>query len=200
MPESATLHRRSIRLPGYDYTQPAAFFVTLVTAERRCLFGQIVNGEMRLSALGKIVEAERLRTPMIRAEITLGAFVVMPNHFHAIVVISSEAPNGASDVGATGGPVGATGRSPVRARGDVLSPLRPRGPAPRSLGALIAGFKSSVTKRINNLRGSPKTPVWQRNYYEHIIRNQKDWERIHLYIDSNPVDWLQDQVNPSIGP
>ncbi|HEX8993510.1 MAG TPA: hypothetical protein VF784_17660 [Anaerolineales bacterium] len=197
MPGGDTLHRRSIRLPGYDYAQPGAYFVTMLTAGRQCLFGRVVDQEMRLSALGKIVEEEWLRTPMIRAEIALGAYVVMPNHFHAIVVISSEAPSGASDVRATGGSVGATGGSPVRAGG---SPLRPRGPAPRSLGALIAGFKSSVTKRINALRDSPNAPIWQRNYYEHIIRNQREGERIHLYIDSNPVRWSQDQVDPSYCP
>ncbi len=174
-PDHHRLHRGSLRLPGYDYAQPGAYFVTIVTADRRCLFGQIVEQEMRLSRLGRIVEEEWLRTPSIRAEIALGAFVVMPNHFHGIVVISSEAPSGASDVGATG-----------------RSPLRPRGPAPRSLG-----FKSSVTKRINALRGSPCVSVWQRNYYEHVIRDQQDWERIHLYIDANPVLWSQDEENPS---
>jgi putative transposase len=102
----------------------------------------------------------------------------MPNHFHGIVILSSSAPSGAADVGATG-----------------RSPLRPHGPSPKSLGALMAGFKSTVTKQINLLRNTPGIPLWQRNYYEHIIRNEKDWDRIHRYIGSNPGMWAEDQEN-----
>ncbi len=173
-------HRRSIRLKGYDYAQAGAYFVTIVTAGRQCLFGEITGAEMRLSPFGEIVSKEWRRTPEIRHGVELGAFVVMPNHFHAILVFSSDAPCGASDVGAT-----------------RRSPLRPRGPSPRSLGALMAGFKSSVTKQINILRATPNVAVWQRNYYEHIIRNEKDWDRIHRYIESNPANWAEDDENPS---
>ena len=177
MPEER-LHRRSTRLPGYDYAQPGAYFVTMVTAGRQCLFGEIIGQEMQLNLLGQIVQDEWQRTPQIRREIELGAFIVMPNHFHGIVVISADAAMAASAVGATG-----------------RSPLRPRGPSTRSLGALIAGFKSSVTKQINIARGTPSTPVWQRNYYEHVIRDDKDWEIIHRYIHSNPLTWPDDEEN-----
>ncbi len=176
---TSPLDRHSIRLHGYDYSQPGAYFVTLVAARRECVFGEIVGQEMRLNRLGEIVQYEWQRTPHVRREIELGAFVVMPNHFHGIVVISADALLGASAVGATG-----------------RSPLRPHGPEPRSLGALIAGFKSSVTKQINLLRSTPNLPVWQRNYYEHIIRNAKDWDRIHWYIESNPCMWAMDEENP----
>jgi REP-associated tyrosine transposase len=180
-PDAEKLHRRSIRLKAYDYAQPGAYFVTMVTAGRQCLFGQVVDQEMRLSRFGRIVEEQWLKTPSIRAEIELGTFVVMPNHFHAIVIISSDAPqSGASDVGATG-----------------RSPLRPRGPSPKSLGALIAGFKSSVTTRINELRHTHGAAVWQRNYHEHIVRDDKDWDRIHTYIESNPCTWAEDDENPA---
>ncbi len=179
-PAAEKLHRRSVRLPGYDYAQPGAYFVTVVAAGRQCLFGEITGGQMQLSQFGQIVASGWQRTPEIRREVELGTWVVMPNHFHGIVVISSEAPGGASDVGATG-----------------RSPLRPRGPSPRSLGALVAGFKSSVTEQINLLRGTPYLPVWQRNYYEHIIRNQREWQQIHLYIESNPVNWAHDEENPA---
>jgi REP element-mobilizing transposase RayT len=107
--EAANLRRRSIRLPGYDYAQPGAYFVTIVAAGRQCLFGDVVEQEMRLSRFGEIVRDEWLRTPEIRQETELGAFVVMPNHFHGIVVISADASVGASAVGATR-------RSPLRAR------------------------------------------------------------------------------------
>jgi putative transposase len=162
MPDDVKLDRRSIRLPGYDYSQPGAYFVTLVTAGRQCLFGEVVAQQVDLSQFGRIVTEEWERTPQIRAESELGAYVVMPNHFHGIVIVSSDAlPGSASDVGASG-----------------RSPLRPRGPSTKSLGALIAGFKSSVTTRINELRHMPGHPVWQRNYYEHIICDDSDWDRI----------------------
>ena len=136
--------RKRLRLPGYDYTQPGAYFVTICTHGRKMLFGQVVDGEMVLNPLGEIVREEWFRSAKIRAEIELfpDEFVVMPNHIHGIVwIVPTDFPHGR--VGATGHVVGATGRSPLR------RPQSPHGPAPRSLGAFIAGFKASVTKRIN---------------------------------------------------
>ncbi len=176
--DSLSPHRRSIRLPEHDYTQPGAYFVTIVAAGRKCLFGNISDSEMHLNRFGLIVHEEWHRTREIRSEIELSTFVVMPNHMHGIVVISSDA-HCASDVGATG-----------------RSPLRPHGPKAKSLGALIAGFKSAVTKQINLLRRTPNAPVWQRNYYEHVIRDEKDWDRIRRYIESNPLTWAEDGENP----
>jgi len=157
---SKPARRRSLRLKGYDYAQPGAYFVTICTHRHQPLFGEVVDGAMQLHAFGQIVWEEWFRSAEIRAEIVLFSdeFVVMPNHLHGIVWIV-EADNA----------VGATGRSPLQKR--PLSP--PRGPAPRSLGAFVAGFKSIVTKRINALRGTPGARVWQRNYYEHIIRTEK---------------------------
>jgi REP element-mobilizing transposase RayT len=167
--------RRSIRLPGYDYSQAGAYFVTLVTWQRESLFGEVVNGEMILNDVGKIVQEEWLRSEQIRDELRLDVYVVMPNHFHGIVILN--------------GDVGATGRSPLH--DDV-----PRGPAPKSLGALIAGFKSSVSKRINILRETSGIPVWQRNYYEHVIRNEHEFRKIWNYIEANPANWQDDSENP----
>jgi len=166
-------HRRSIRLKGYDYSQSGAYFATIVAWQSKKLFGEIVDGEMRLNALGEIVRAEWERTAEIRREVELGAYVVMPNHFHAIVIFKTDG------VAIT---VGADGRPPLRRQ-------------PRSLGSLMAGFKSTVTKQITALRGTPKMPVWQQNYYEHIIRNADEANRIHLYIESNPVHWADDEEN-----
>jgi REP element-mobilizing transposase RayT len=171
-------HRRSIRLKGYDYSQSGAYFVTIVTWQRERLFGEIVDGEIRLNAFGEIVRAEWERTTEIHREVELGAFVVMPNHFHAIVIFKID------DIAT----VGADGRPP-------LPPHPPLRRQPRSLGSLMAGFKSTVTKQINTLRGTPKMPVWQRNYYEHLIRNADEANRIHLYIESNPVHWADDEEN-----
>ncbi len=185
-------HRRSIRLPGYDYTQPGAYFVTICTHERAHLFGHVVDGDMVLNAFGKIVWEEWFRSAEIRAEIELfpDEFVVMPNHIHGIVWIMETNDH---NVGAHGrAPViGPTGRSPLR-----IPPAHPRGPAARSLGSFIAGFKSAVTKRINTLRGTPGARVWQRNYYERIIRNERALNAIRRYIAENPLRWHRDRYNP----
>jgi len=172
-----THHRRSIRLKRYDYAQPGAYFVTICAQNRECLFGEIVAGEMRLSEAGRIVLEEWERIPKIRSEIQLGEWIIMPNHIHGVIVITEKDSI-----------VGAHGRAPLQ---DAM-PKR----APRSLGALIAGIKSITTKRINVQRGMPGAPVWQRNYYEHIIRNEAEWEHIRGYIQINPVRWEEDQLNP----
>jgi putative transposase len=168
-------HRKSIRLPGYDYTQAGAYFVTVVTWQRDCLFGDVVNGEMQLNDFGKIVLEEWERGPVVRPNIALGADVVMPNHFHGILIID-------------GNVVGASRR---------LAPTDAISPKPGSLGAIMAQFKSIVTKRIwkldENMTG---TPIWQRNYYERIVRNEREMEAIWRYIEANPVNWRDDEENP----
>lgn len=169
--------RRSIRLKGYDYSRPGAYFLTMCTAERGCLFGVIADDAMSLNACGDIAAEEWLRSGEIRREIGLDAFVVMPNHVHGVVFIN---------VGAIVD-VGATGRSPVQHAG----------PPPRSLGAFVAGYKSAVTVRINRVRDTPGAPVWQRNYYEHIIRDEAALERIRRYIAENPARWPHDRDNPA---
>jgi len=199
---SQTHHRRSIRLKGYDYTQPGAYFVTLVTHHRAMLFGQVVDGEMVLNPLGEIVREEWFRSAEIRAEIELfpAEFVVMPNHIHGIVWIVEvdDSPVGMNDRGGgdRGGdrPVASTPTSTPTSVGPTGS-SRPRGPAPRSLGAFIAGFKSIVTKRINALRDTPGAAVWQRNYWEHIIRNERALNAIRRYIAANPSRWQLDRCN-----
>ena len=166
-------HRRSIRMSGYDYAEEGAYFVTVVTHQRECLFGGIADGEMRIDRYGEVVRDEWLRSVQIRREIDLDVFVVMPNHLHGIVVIRD---------------VGAHGRAPL-----PLAPHRP----PRSLGSFVAGFKSAVTKRINEIRDAPGVPVWQRNYYEHVIRDEDDLYRVRRYIAENPLRWDEDPENPN---
>jgi len=135
------------------------------------IFGDIINLEMVLNQYGEIVKAEWQYSVKIRKEISLDCFQVMPNHFHGIVIINTAA-NG----------VGANGRSPLQMR-------------PKSLSSLIAGFKSSVTVKINQLRNAPGMPIWQRNYYEHIIRNEVELNAIRNYIDNNPINWERDKDN-----
>ena len=174
-------HRRSIRLKGYDYTQPGAYFVTLCTHDRAHLFGEVVDGEMRLNEWGEIVRDEWFKTAQVRPYVQLrdDEFVVMPNHIHGIIWIADN--------------VGATRRV---APTDRVAPTTPRGPAPQSIGAIIGQFKSAVTKRMNELRDTPGALVWQRNYYEHIIRNERALNAIRQYIDENPLRWDLDRYNP----
>lgn len=166
--------RHSIRLKDYDYSQAGAYFVTICTHKKEFLFGNVVNGEMRLNELGKVVQDEWHRSAKMRREIELDTFVVMPNHIHGIVTI-----------------VGAQGLAPLQ---HGHPPLQRR---PRSLSTFVTGFKSAVTRRINDLRGTPYTPVWQRNYYEHVIRNEDDLDEIREYIVHNPLKWDLDSENPN---
>ena len=165
--------RRSIRLRGYDYARPGSYFVTVCTHRRESLFGEVIDGQMRRNALGDIVHAEWYATERVRPEVRLDAFVVMPNPLHGILEII--------DVGA-------------RRR---LAPTRPRGPAPGSIGAIVGQIKSLTHKAINRARGTPGMPVWQRNYYEHVIDNDRELERIREYICNNPLRWPFDRENPS---
>jgi putative transposase len=181
--DSRQHHRRSIRLREYDYTQPGAYFVTICTQERACRFGKMVNGEMRSNALGKIVCEEWFKSADVRPNVALhrDEFVLMPNHIHGIIWIVSD-----DDVAT----VGATRRG-------APTTTPPRGPASDSVGAIIGQFKSAATKRINAQRGTPGAPVWQRNYYEHIIRDEESLNRIRQYILDNPRRWAYDRNNPA---
>ncbi len=202
-------HRRSIRLKGYDYTRPGAYFVTLCTHQRAHLFGRVVDGEMQPNVFGKIVQEEWFRTAEIRRNVVLHAdeFVVMPNHIHGIIWIvedSNDRDNSRGDLPVAPTTVAPTTVAPTekpiaphQGQGDrLVAPReRPRGPAPGSLGAIMAGFKSAATKRINQIRGTPGVPVWQRNYYEHIIRTQRALRAIQRYIIYNPLRWQMDRYN-----
>jgi REP element-mobilizing transposase RayT len=172
-------NRRSIRLRGYDYRRPGAYFITLCVKNRESLFGDIRNGEMVLNEMGRVVADEWMRTPKIRSEIQLDALVVMPKHIIGMVVIIVEE---------IGSPVGATRRAaPTVARSGVTN-----GPVSGSIGAIIGQFKSITTKRINAMRQTPGFPIWQRNYYEHIVRRETDLIRIREYIVANPANWERD--------
>ncbi len=182
MPFDPKKHRRrSIRLGGYDYSQAGEYFITLCTQKMRCLFGDVRNGEMHLNRLGQIVESEWRKTPLLRPMVDLGDFVVMPNHLHGFFVITQGSEK--RDLATS-----------VSVRAHFSAPLRRYS---QELGSIIAGFKSATTKRINQQRRTPGSPVWQRNYYEHIIQDQEDSARIHHYISTNPTLWRLDRYNPS---
>ncbi|NES72383.1 MAG: hypothetical protein F6K24_47905 [Okeania sp. SIO2D1] len=178
-------HRRSLRLRGYDYSQAGAYFLTICTYNRQTLFGEIIDGKMQLNQLGEVVVEEWERSAQIRQEIELDYSVIMPNHLHGIVIINN---------------VGANERVGVNTiEGECHSPLRMKS---RSISSLITGFKSVVTRRINRIRyhGEQLTtpaPVWQRNYYEHIIRNETSLNQLRQYIVENPLKWEIDQLHPN---
>jgi putative transposase len=165
--------RRSLRLKDYNYAGSGAYFVTICAKDRLPLFGDVIEGDMRLTDYGRIVDQEWKISAKIRREITLDAFIVMPNHIHGIILIEE------SNVGATGG-------SPVRS-----------GPRRHSLGSFLSGFKSATTKRINDLQRTSGLSVWQRNYYEHVIRNEQSLHCIREYIANNPARWDFDRENPA---
>jgi putative transposase len=176
--------RRSIRLKGYDYASTGGYFVTIVARGRKCLFGEIINSEMQLNQLGEIVREEWFRSAEVRKEIRLSQdeLGIMPNHLHGIIWIFAKL------VGADG--VRPVPKQPLDQEGAHRAPLqRP----PRSLPSFIAGFKSSVTSRARRELGL--TDIWQCNYYEHIIRDQPDYERIANYIAINPSQWEKDEEN-----
>jgi len=168
-------NRRSIRLQGYDYSRAGAYFVTICTENRECLFGDVIDGKTALNDAGRIAADEWTKTALIRDEIQLDEWVVMPNHFHGIVIFST--------------PVGAIHESPLR-----MTVTQRRNMA---LPKLIGRFKMLSAKRINELRQTPGAKLWQRNYYEHIVRNENELNRIRQYIIDNPKNWKSDRNYPT---
>ena len=193
-------HRRSIRLKDFDYSSAGAYFITIVAWQRECLFGEVVNketphgGNVRLNKVGEIVEWEWLELSKRLSYVTLGAHMIMPNHFHGILFIHENV--GATRQGPTRSKLNAEPVQIIKTDSMDGSPL-PHGPQPASLGAIIAQFKSRVTKRIWKIPEFKETPIWQRNYYEHIIRNEQDLKNKTDYINANPLLWDQDDENPN---
>ncbi|MDZ7337191.1 MAG: transposase [candidate division KSB1 bacterium] len=185
-------HRRSIRLKGYNYSQPGAYFVTIVTQDRECLFGEVVDGEMQLHDAGHMVCEEWNALPNRFPNVDLDAFIVMPNHIHGIIIITDAEP----------GPVGAG----LVGAGLVPAPNgeTPNGATTRvapTLGDIVGALKSVTTVRyIQGVKQSGwplfRGRLWQRNYYEHIIRDEESLHRIVEYIVTNPARWETDRENP----
>jgi len=174
-------HRRSIRLRGYDYSRNGAYFVTLCTQHRTCLFGDIVKGEMILSEIGQIVVEEYIRSFVIREEMETDEWIIMPNHVHCVVIIEDR--ENLVDH--------RRGERPLAPTSTTQS-SRPSGYAPRSLASFVTGFKTGVTKRVHELPDHRQTTVWQRNYYERIVRDENALQHIRAYIAGNPQVWEQD--------
>ena len=185
-------HRRSIRLQGYDYSQAGLYFITICCEDRICRFGQVENGTMILNKYGQIAYDEWMKTPEIRPNVKLHEFVVMPNHIHGIIQLLDigRGELHSPDDNELHSPDDKL-HSPDDNRGVCKTPLR--GPS-QTIGAIVRGYKSSVTKQINLLRAFD-TPIklWQRNYHDHIIRNEQSYQRISEYIKNNPAKWDDDK-------
>ncbi|HLE28800.1 MAG TPA: transposase [Anaerolineales bacterium] len=192
--DPAKHHRRSIRLKGYDYAQAGAYFVTILARHGECVFGKVTTGQMRLNAVGQAAARVWQALPYHFPGVTLDGWVMMPNHMHGIVILAGEV--GGMRKGEASAP-GSPDISDTRRADASPLPERPHGTAPRSLGAIVQNFKSVSTRRINALRQTPGQPVWQRNYYEHVIRGETDLQRIRQYIVNNPAKWHEDENNPN---
>ncbi len=202
-------HRRSIRLKGYDYTSAGAYFVTICVQNRECLLGEVIEGRVSLSGAGRMVQSIWDALPQYYPGVDIDAFVVMPNHVHGIIVLTEhervlDIPTGqAQPIGQARGPSAGQARGPSagQARGPAMG--QARGPAPTlSLPDVVQRFKSLTTARYRQgviEENWPPFPgrLWQRNYYEHIIRNEAELNSIREYIFYNPDHWVQDEENPS---
>jgi len=184
-------HRRSIRLKNYDYSQAGAYYVTICTEGRECLFGEVVDGKMVLNDGGQMVQAVWSEMPVNYSGVEIDQFIAMPNHIHGIIVLLS--------VGA--GPCAC----PVETNTEIPKKGQPRGVAPTtkiSLPDAVHHFKSFTTTKyrigVDKYNWHPfPGKFWQRNYYEHIIHNEDELNRIREYIIQNPAQWDEDVENPN---
>ncbi len=171
-------HRRSIRLRGYDYAEDGAYFVSICTQGRASLFGAVADGEIRPNEAGRMIQAVWDELPTHYPGVYVDAFMIMPNHVHGIIVLAGAAPC------------------------DRPGTEQAQGPAPTmSLPDVIHRFKTMTTKRYaEGVKQSGwqgfASRLWQRNYYEHIIRNERSLNRIQEYIAANPREWEFDRENP----
>ena len=169
-------NRKVIRLREYDYSQAGGYFITICTYHREYLFGQVINHQMMLNKTGETVKQWWLKLEDKFINVKLDNYVVMPNHLHGIIVVIEKDK------------VGAIHELPLQS-GMIL---RRQMLIPKTVGY----FKMNSAKYINRLRGAMGYPLWQRNYYEHVIRNENELYRITEYIQNNPLKWDLDRENP----
>lgn len=170
---------KSIRLPHYNYASSGAYFLTLCTHNKKCLFGTVADGIMHLNEYGRIIKREWLRSAEIRKEVEMGEFMVMPNHIHGIVLIHEPEAHCRAAL-----------------QDDYSRGSRNR--EKRSVSSFMAGFKSYTTKLINELRKTPNARLWQPNYFEHIIRGDLQFGKVCEYIQTNPLRWELDKYHTNL--
>jgi len=193
-------------LNGYDYSRAGAYFVTICTQNRACLFGEIISDEMMLNDAGNMVAMVWNALPMRFDHLELDGFVVMPNHIHAIIVLSGTPPRRGEScirpndrIRPNGGvDNGNQGEYKIRPYDNAIHD-HPNGTLPDTLGRIIQAFKSiSTNAYIHGVKQSGWSPfpgiVWQRNYWEHIVRHEQDLTRLREYIRHNPEKWALDEL------
>ncbi len=180
MSSQSRFHRRSIRLKGYDYSLPGTYFITITTWQGNWLFGEVVGNGVCLNPIGNLA-AQRLLSLERYFSVQIDSWIVMPNHIHAIIQLQGPGTGEAS----------ANKSGLNHSRLADASPSA-NGTAPGTLGAIVQNYKSVTARQINRFRGTPGQPVWHRNYFERIIRNDKELRSIHAYIEENPRNWLKD--------
>lgn len=194
-------HRRSVRLKDYDYGSAGAYFITICTHHRRPTLANIEGEELRLQAIGRIVDEEWLRTGQLRRNVTLDEHIVMPNHFHAIIFIhdTTETPSSSHSLlrqdlgrGELHTPTPDDEPPPSKRETSGTNRHMPNHPS-GTLGAIVRGFKAATTSQARKRGLLADVPLWQRNYYEHVIRSDEALRRIREYIPDNPRRWLEDR-------
>ncbi|HON78164.1 MAG TPA: transposase [Spirochaetota bacterium] len=193
-------HRRSIRKKGYDYSGPGVYYITICSHNQERLFGTVEKNCMVLNGYGEIVRRTWYDLLNHVGGITLDAFVVMPNHFHGIIIIGdidvgteiSDVVGNSSDVRAGLEPAPTESMSST----GITVPISPKLPTPpkqHGLPEIVRQLKTFSARRINQMRGTPGVPVWQRNYYERIIRDDIELYHVRQYIMNNPKNWKSDE-------
>ncbi|MGJ7031071.1 transposase [Niabella hirudinis] len=196
----STNNRRSIRLKGYDYAQAGLYFITICTQDRIHLFGQIIQQQMVLNTAGQIAADCWQAIPEHFPQTTLHEWVVMPNHIHGIIEITAGANQHSPDIGVKNiSPgIGANQRSPdIGVNIDSPQRVTPFRSPSQTIGSIVRGFKIGVTKWFHSPENdfTPNIRVWQRDYYDHIIRSNAAYQRIAQYIISNPANWKEDRFS-----
>lgn len=202
-------HRKSIRLKGYDYSQAGLYFITICCQDRECLFGEIAGAnndlpEMILNDVGQIANDCWLEIPNHFPNCILHEHIVMPNHVHGIIELTTVGAENFLPENAQTNRMGAENNIGDNVGAENFLPLPPQRPQrnefqkmiPRSVGSIVKGFKIGVTVRVraeNILPLQSEQKIWQRNYYEHIIRNDESYQNISNYIINNPFKWTDDK-------
>lgn len=178
MPKEKQFHRRSIRLRGADYSEPGAYFITICAANKKSIFGKIENGRAVLNRLGEMIRACWIRIPKHFAYASIKEFVVMPNHLHDIIALS----------------VGARYIVPFDRK--ARTPERFQKPVKGSIPTIVRTFKAAVARQARKELGIDGSGIWQRNYFERVLREGQDYADVSRYIVENPMRWEWDEENP----
>lgn len=192
-------HRRSIRLKGYDYSQAGLYFITICVHGRKCLFGKIVDNEMVLNDFGTIAYQQWEKLSERFTNMELDVFQIMPNHMHGIIVLNdfvgatlAVAPND----GVAPNNTVTDNNSVADAKGAGASPAPTT--KPKNVGDIVGAYKSLVANEcleIYKTKNEMMGKLWQRNYHEHIIRDEQSYQRISEYIINNPKNWKADKFH-----